>query len=228
MLSRTCRAALMTPLAALLLAGALLPAPALAQGLGTTGTTTSTTTPGLPAGLDPNAPPTPPPADTPERRKERVVFLLSGYEFFPTRADLDRIGTPAQIIGLLDALLSDASTREVLKLRAVEALGLYPDAAAQAPLTRIVRAETRRLKPEDRRFATALRHRAISALARSARGDSTATLAPLLHHSDLQLRLSAIVALGKFARPKADAALTARLKKATEPVELKMLRRFVK
>lgn len=223
MLSRTCRAALLPALAALLLASALLtPTSARAQATG------DTTTSGLPAGLDPNAPPTPPPADTPERRRERVVFLLSGYEFFPTRADLDRIGTPAQLIPLLDTLLADTSTREVLKLRVVEALGLYAEPQAHAPLIRIVRAETRRLQPEDRRFATALRHRAISALARGAQGASLPTLAPLLDHDDLQLRLSTIIALGKHARPAADAALTARLKKATEPVELKALRRFVR
>ena len=69
-----------------LMAHATAQTPRTSPGLGDAAT--------LPADLKNDAPM---PQLTESGRRERLTFLLSGYEFFPKRADLDRVGPAAKI-----------------------------------------------------------------------------------------------------------------------------------
>jgi hypothetical protein len=156
-----------------------------------------------PAG-QPTAAPTPKTdtQDKPDTQslRERVEFALSGYEYFPTRDDLDKIGDPADVAAVLQDIVRDADASAMHRLRAVDALGFYdlPQVAD------FLRSLTQGAKAADieasARHGVLMQHHAITALARSQRGKSVGDLEQFLTGSDLQLKLTAIVALGKHGR----------------------------
>lgn len=46
---------------------------------------------------------------TTSKQKDKLIFLLSGYEFFPKRTDLNKIGNEAQVGTLLLSIAQDLS-----------------------------------------------------------------------------------------------------------------------
>lgn len=163
-------------------------------------------TPTLPA-ADAAAPePTPAPAE--RSPHERIVFLLSGYEYFPTRADLDAVAPAAEVAAILRGVAADVDGRPTLRLRAVDALGYYDDESTVAFLGALVgTAPAADLPRRKLRTAGLLRHHAVTALARSQRGAAVAAIEPLLGARDVQLALTAVDALGKHGGAQGRALL---------------------
>jgi hypothetical protein len=160
--------------------------------------------------------------------EERLAFSLSGYEYFPKRAELDQIADAATIVGLLLKMASDEAGRPMLRLRAVDALGLYQDEAARAQLKVWALGELPKdLVIEEERMRSSVRHRAIMGVARSMGEGATPVLKPLLKHEDLQIQLTTVSALGSYGGESGRAEL-ARLKTSEkDPILLRELRKHV-
>lgn len=149
--------------------------------------------------VDPTAPPETGP-QTPEEMRERLIFLLSGYEFFPSRDDLDKVGGADEIVSILVDIVRDADGTAMHRLRAVDALGFYDEPAAAQFLRKLVKGAKAAGVEASARHSVLMQHHAITAIARSQRDEAVADLEPFLVGSDLQLKLSAVVALGKHGK----------------------------
>lgn len=164
------------------------------------------TTPATPTIPDPQTAQTPQTPDASTR--DRVIFLLSGYEFFPTRAQLDEVAPAAEVSAILRDLATAVDGRPTQRLRAVDALGYYDDAATVALLESYVGGlPTDGLTRHQLRTANLLQHHAITAYAKSQQGKSVQALEPILAGDDLQLTLTAINALAKHGKAPGLAAL---------------------
>lgn len=168
-------------------------------------------------------PPTPVVVDAPTKSlQDRVVFLLSGYEYFPTRADLDAAGSPVEIAALLRTMAVDIDARPSLRLRAVDALAHYDDQETVDLLTKLVTEEPAAdLQRRKLRTAGLLRHHAITSLAKVRQQASVAILEQVTETGDVQLTLTVIHALGKHAGEEGREALNRLLAQS----ENKMVRR---
>lgn len=142
--------------------------------------------------------------------REKVRFLLSGFEYFPTRADLDAVASAPVMISVLKGFVQDKDLAPPTRFRAVDALGLYQDADVAKFLLSYVAAPTNR-EADEAEFRTLemMRHRVIVAYAKSQGAAGNNALIPLLDDSDLQIRLTAISALGKHGGPDAEKHLRA-------------------
>lgn len=173
--------------------------------------------------------PTPSKAEVPERSaEERVVFLLSGYEYFPTRADLDAVAPAEEISALLRAMAEDEDRRPTQRLRAVDALGHYDDEVTVELLTRIATsAPKKELRGRKARTANLLQHHAITSLAKSLDEEAVPALTPLLDSDDLQIQLTVIHALGKHGGKPARTKLAALKRRTDNSVIRRELARWV-
>ncbi|MGM0558337.1 MAG: HEAT repeat domain-containing protein [Myxococcota bacterium] len=145
-------------------------------------------------------------ADDDTDRKEasvesQLVFALSAYHAFPTRAELDDIADPSTITRLLRRFATSDETRPSMKTRAVDALGFYDDDTTREFLEEIID------RPESvgtsARVADLMRHHAITSLARAHGDAAVETLAPLLDADDFQIRMTTVVSLGKHGGARA-------------------------
>lgn len=136
-----------------------------------------------------------------ERRRERLLFLLSGYEHFPTRDELGPTTDDATLSAELRAIAADTSLRPSLRARAVWALGYFDDDETFAALERLAEVDLARVKPMLRAPADAMRHRAIAAMARARGARALPALVALFDHADLQVRVSALRAAGSTGAP---------------------------
>lgn len=160
------------------------------------------------------------------KQKDRVLFLLSGYEYFPKRADLDKIGNAAQIGTILLNIAQDQKINTVRRIRAIDAMGHYDTNATNTYLTGLIGQPTANIKDKGTlRLVMAQRHHAATSLARGAKDKALPTLKPLLSHKDFQLRLTAISAIGKHCGDKGKATLRAFAKTNKDPVVAKQLRK---
>ena len=166
------------------------------------------------------------PAKYTAKQKDRVLFLLSGYEYFPKRADLDKIGNAAQIGTILLNIAQDQKVNTVRRIRAIDAMGHYDTNATNAYLSSSLGQSTANIKDKGTlRLVMAQRHHAATSLARGAKDKALPTLKPLLNHKDFQLRLTAISAIGKHCGAKGKATLRAFAKTNKDPVIAKQLRK---
>ncbi len=161
-----------------------------------------------------------------EHLRSQVVFWLSGYHGGPTRAQLDALGTPAHITAELRRLAGDAALRPTLRLRALDALGLYSDAATTAFVRRVVDAP-RALAEHHPRVAALLRQHALLSYARIRGPASVAQLARFVGADDLQLRLTAVVALGRYGGAAGRDQLQALRAHIDDPVVFAKVNKFV-
>lgn len=133
--------------------------------------------------------------------EEQLVFALSAYHSFPTRAELDDIADPNTMTELLRSFATSPERRPSMRTRAVDALGFYEDAETRAFLEELVARP--RASGASERVADLMRHHAVTSLARAHGDDALETLAPLLEHDDVQLRMTAVVALAKHGSQRA-------------------------
>ncbi|TXD35598.1 HEAT repeat domain-containing protein [Lujinxingia vulgaris] len=184
----------------LLLVATLLSAPAAAQSSPTHGDHDQPARPGLndPATDTQNAPHA--------RGAERLAFLLSGFEHVPDRRELDQVGSPAEVVGWLNAFLNDPEERAVIRLRALDLLSLYASEEARVPLSRLAaadhRADDHPLNASVRTRAQA-RHRALTALARNDHPQAFDIWRDALKSDDIQIRITAIGLLRRHAPERA-------------------------
>ncbi|MEM1348240.1 MAG: HEAT repeat domain-containing protein [Myxococcota bacterium] len=202
-----------------LLVALCIPGPAAAQqerGGPSAIPTPALKTPGdLPAALKPS--PAPTKSLSASERTERLKFLLSGYEYFPERAELERLGDDATMTSLLVTLARDEAARPMLRTRAVDALGYYDHDTSTAYLSALTRTSTARLPVKKRRVASSMRHHAIMALGQAMGARALDALAPLLGDDDLQIQMTAAASIGRYTGKAGTPLLTKALEEATHP-----------
>ena len=159
--------------------------------------------------------------------EEKVVFELSGYHHFPSRSDLDELGAPAEISRLLREMARDSSRRPSLRLRAVDALAYYTDDQTREFLRSLLEEPSADLESSELRVVNLMRHHAIVSLAKAHDGDAVDTLAPLLDHDDVQLRLTVVSALAKHTGEAGEIRLEKFRSRATHDLVERELRKYL-
>lgn len=158
--------------------------------------------------------------------RKRVEFLLSGYEFFPKRADLDAVAPGEVITGVLQAIVEDEDARPSMRTRAVDALGYYDDDETQKFLIKKMSTEVV-VKTKMARVYKSIRHHAMTSFAKSLREKSVPQITPFLKNDSLQVRLTAITALGKFGGKDGRAELIKAKPLETHNVAKSAFRKYV-
>jgi hypothetical protein len=159
--------------------------------------------------------------------RERLIFLLSGYEYFPSRETLDELAAPSRIAELGREFARSTERSHTLRLRAVDMLGFYDDDATVGYLRSLVADPPEDLPAKQQRIRRLMRHHAMTSLARSQGARALDDLRPLLDHGDLQLRLSAISAIGKHGGAKGRELLIRRATQTDHRRERGELRKYV-
>jgi hypothetical protein len=131
---------------------------------------------------------TPAPADS---GRDKVVMMLSGYEFFPTRSQLEAAAPNAP--ELLAALSRDETQLPSLRIRAIDALGLFDDHPVAARHFEGVLAA-------GGLDESCLRHSLTSSL-KAFGPRALPWVQPYLSHTDSQIRLDAAYATSRFGGP---------------------------
>jgi hypothetical protein len=135
--------------------------------------------------------------------KKRLVFLLSTYHTAPTPQQLADVGSATDSAALLREIAADNSARPSMRLRAVDSLGHYSDPESLDFLERTIETPSS-LDVRRAEHAQLLRQHAMLSYARVRGEAAVARLARFLTvdsangETDLQLRLTAISALGRF------------------------------
>ncbi len=141
------------------------------------------------------------PVPVPENQtpQQRLEFLLSGYHYFPSKADLDAIAKDDEMAKMLRILAEDNKARVMVRSRAVDALAYYSDEATVGFLTHVMKRDPKDADPKDARLVKSMKHHAIMSIAKSLEDKSIAPLEYALTHDDHQIRMTAISAIGKHA-----------------------------
>ncbi|MFB6263542.1 MAG: HEAT repeat domain-containing protein [Bradymonadaceae bacterium] len=167
-----------------------------------------------------------PPSDDGDRSiRESVELLLSGYHYTPTREDLTEVAASETIAEILRKIAADQSARPSLRLRAVDALALFPSERNEAFLADLLSLPSGDEASGDRQTAELLRHHAISSLAEMLE-DARAVerLGRFLRSDDVQLELTTITALGRHA----GAPGLERLRRRADEVDSEVVREQLK
>ncbi len=163
--------------------------------------------------------------------KEQLTFALSGYEYFPDRAALDKLAGPEVLAPMLLEMAKDKKTSALHRLRAVDALGYYSDEATRDWLRGVAVSPVvieKGMSKGEMRFAGSLRHHAIMSLAKAGEGKELATLERLLvDETDLQIRLTVVSAIGKHTGKEGKALLGKVQAQETNPVMQRELRKHL-
>lgn len=119
---------------------------------------------------------------------DKIRLLLSGYEYFPTRADLEAVSPNAQQV--LIHIAQDKDALPTLRLRAIDALGLF----AQGEHAALYFEGTLHQQRGEEIY---LRH-AMSSSLKAFGQQALPWVQPYLEHQDMQLRLTAIHSIGNL------------------------------
>lgn len=140
---------------------------------------------------------------------DHIVTLLSGYEYFPSADDLTAV-TPDPVPYLL-TIVYDTEGRwlPTHQHRAVAALAYFPTPTVWEHLTYLLQAPG---TPD------LMRHHVINALATGFGDEALGELEPVLYDDDLQLRLTAVNAIGTIHTDRATTVLQTAL--SAEPHRL--------
>ncbi len=136
--------------------------------------------------------------------RDQVVMMLSGYEFFPTRAQLE--AASPEVAEILVTLIQDADQLPSLRVRAIDALGLFSD----DPVAAI---HFERVLAVGEMEETYLRHSLTSSL-KAFGPRALPWVQPYMSHADMQTRLDAAYATARFGG--ADGVEMLRLRKSLE------------
>lgn len=143
-------------------------------------------------------------APIPQAEIDKVNLLLSGYDYFPTRADLE--AASGRAVEILVAISQDEAALPSARNRALDALGLFeghPQVAAYFEQTLALG----QLEPVHMRHV-------IGSCMKAFGQQALPWVTPFLDHQDLQTRLSAVHAVGQFGG--VDGRETLRLRKPLE------------
>jgi|SRR5690554_1321121 len=161
------------------------------------------------------------------KAREKVQFLLSGFEFFPKREDLDAVAPAPMMTSILKGFVANPETAPTTRFRAVDALGLYSQEDVGAFLLPYANAPGKVADEAELRTLEMMRHRSIIAYAKSQQERANAGLIPMLEDSDLQIRLTAISALGQHGGAEGVKHLRALKAKDTHHAVQRMLNKYV-
>ena len=165
---------------------------------------------------------------TTPKQQERVVFLLSGYEFFPKRADLDKVGSAKEITSILLSIAQNPKQSTLQRIRAIDAMGYYNMAFTNAYLVQRINVDLKTVASKgQRRFARSQRHHAILSIARAQGELALPMMQKMMSHSNFQVRLTAIDAIGKHCGKKGKATLKKLQKADKNPVVQRMLKKHL-
>lgn len=144
-----------------------------------------------------------------DKTRATVTMLLMAYDTFPSADDFKRVTDDPR--AELLAIYHDPDTKRIVKLQAIDALALFPDKEVRALYQRIL------AMPFDGDAPNEV-HRAINGLMQAFGKDAISDVAPMLDHSDVQVRLTAIHALGLHGEQEGVALMRIRMDKETHPV----------
>ena len=139
-----------------------------------------------------------------EAQRSKITFMLAGYEYFPTRAELEAV-TPAAP-AVLAQLSQDETQLPSLRVRAIDALGLFSDDPVAALHFESVLAAGSLEEAY-------LRHSLTSSL-KAFGPRALPWVEPYLAHNDLVTRVDAAYALQRFGG--LDGVELLRLRKSVE------------
>lgn len=134
-----------------------------------------------------------PPADSAPSAadlEQRVRVLLSGYDYFPTREDLDAVA-PA-VPAILVAIYNDPESRPTTKGRCIDALGYYGDDETARQFLEYIIANA-----DSDEIPSGHVHKALTSYTKAFGDQAIEVVAPFLEHRDEQLRITASVAIAK-------------------------------
>ena len=149
-------------------------------------------------------------AQTKAEQVQRVQLLLNAYDRAPDAAQFKRAATDPRSI-LLD-IESNPSSPEYLRLRALDALSLFPDEQVRARFRTILKDATGQ-NPAPRAV-----HNSINGLMLGWGAESNEELLALLAHPDIQVRLTVAVAVGRSGGISGRNALRSHLGREKDPL----------
>lgn len=167
------------------------------------------------------------PEEKTQTPQERLLFLLSGYHYFPTSDDLGKVGSSEEVAQWLRDLAQDVSERPTMRMRAMDALMYFSDETTLAYVEHVA-LQPPTAPPEQLRTEQLMQHHAIMTLAKIKKEGSVSALVSLLGHPDIQIQMTAISALGKHGSEAGRAALLEAAKKESSPVVQREYRKYVK
>ncbi len=158
---------------------------------------------------------------------ERLRFLLSGYHYFPTQEDLLKVAEADEVAGMLRTIAQDIDERPTMRMKALDALMYFNDAATLVYVEHIALNDP--AAPEELlRTEQLMQHHAIMTFAKLKKKDSVPSLEKLLSHNDIQVQMTAISALGKHGGQPGLQALKKAAPKAELPAVKREFRKYVK
>ncbi|MDX9719475.1 MAG: HEAT repeat domain-containing protein [Myxococcota bacterium] len=149
--------------------------------------------------------------------KAKIKLLLSAHCSFPTRDEL--LAVTDDVASILIELYEDPASIPSLRTRAIDALGWFQEDATANFFEQVL---TRPETPEREL------HHAISAYNKAFGDLAVPTTVVFLNHSDVQLRLTAVDALGKNGGKAAQAVLLERQAREVDPVVSEKLQRAIR
>ena len=152
----------------------------------------------------------------PQEAVDKIKLLLSGYDYFPTREKLEE-ATPRAHEVLYD-IIKDDKALPSLRTRALDALGLFKGKDEVALLLEVLLAE-------QKLDSIYMRH-AVTSSMKAFGKQALPWIAPYLSHEDVQLRLSAVYALGDHGGDEGREILRSRIDVERDKVVLKRIQRF--
>ncbi len=158
--------------------------------------------------------------------RQQLVFALSAYHGGPTQAQLAALGSPEQVASVLRDIARDAAARPSMRQRAVGSLGHFADAHTVDFLERVVDSPST-LEVRRSRDARMLHRRAVSSFARIRGEQAVDKLAAFAARGDLQLRLTAVAALGRFGGKAGRARLRELRAEIEQPLLLRTMNKYV-
>jgi HEAT repeat protein len=143
----------------------------------------------------------------PQVTRRMVVELLSGYEYTPSKQDLEALGPTVPAV-LMD-VVADPDAPKYQRLRALDLLKHYPDRPEVEGFLRNVLA--------DKASPSGFQRIAMKSLGRTAKGRAIETLKPYLSSPDVHTREAAAQALYETGDPASGAVLKGAAMKESEP-----------
>ncbi len=130
--------------------------------------------------------------------REQLLFWLNSYHGAPSGEQLEALGEPAAVARALREICADVGLRPSLRVRAIDGLGFFDEPSTAAFLQEIVAAPQRAIESPRRSTAERFQRHAMLSFARIEGPAAVETLEPFLEADDLQLRISAVEAIGRF------------------------------
>lgn len=128
---------------------------------------------------------------------KKLEILLSGFEYFPTREDLDKVAPPKFVASYLMKTADDIARRPSLRVRAIDALGFYKMDHVALFLKAKIEIKSTVKDRIERRTQKRMRAHAITSFAKAFGREGLNYLKKLAESEDLNIKLSAIYGIGK-------------------------------